>query len=205
MVEIVTKVQAAISYKGGPEVWIPPALLHTTDAGVQFLKVAGSHWSICRIICGKDMERWKTWKNPSMSGSRRLHSLAGQLYEAAANVLRAQDEVFGGAVGPCAGPGAGAGAGEAGRQRDLDLRNLPETLRLSVNCQDVTVLAPKSWRKGDIWVQMDKDMLEAVFDWVAHDCNACYHQSKRGYKRKAAGEESGGGEGAGEETAEPGL
>ena len=52
------------------------------------------------------------------------------------------------------------------------------------------MLAPKSWRKGDIWVQMDKDMLEAVFDWVAHDCDACYHQSKRGYKRKAAGEES---------------
>lgn len=66
MVEIVAQAQARSRTKGGSEVWIPPALLCTTDAGVQYLKVMGNHPSLCRIICASDMERWKAWKNPSL-------------------------------------------------------------------------------------------------------------------------------------------
>ena len=117
------KVQAAISYQGGPEVWMPACLLYCSSAGAQYVKVMATHPSIVRLACGNRMDLWKGWKNPSLAASPRLGSLAGQLFEAAANVLRGQeeDEVFGAAAGGAAG---------GHRKARLDFANLPETLEL---------------------------------------------------------------------------
>ena len=178
MVEIVAKVQAPISYQGGPEVWMPACLLYCSSAGAQYVKVMATHPSIVRLACGNRMDLWKGWKNLSLAASPRLGSLAGQLFEAAANVLRGQeeDEVFGAAAGGAAG---------GHRKARLDFANLPETLELDIGGTMVTVLAPAHRKKADLWVKLDKTMLEAVLDYISVDVEYCLQQGKRGYKRRA--------------------
>ncbi|OLP99575.1 hypothetical protein AK812_SmicGene17865 [Symbiodinium microadriaticum] len=165
MVEIQERV--ALAFAGGRHVPIPPALLVVGSDGSKYLKVRPSHGAICKLICGE--AKCKEAKNPSLAASPALAKLHGQIQKAL-EPDQPGDDIF--------------EAKDCKRKQLSKKADAPETVTISVNGTDVVLLAPKSSKTTDLIVKMEPQMMQAVFDMLAVDCEACFRElPKRAYTR----------------------
>ena len=179
----------AMSYAGGPVVQLPDTLIQEHE-GKKFLKLQCSHPAICRLLCGDKTEQFTSCKNASFAGSPKLQLLRGEVQKALRKAVTPAEVagVFDGGDEPDAKPVASA---EKKKQKMLPF---PATLQVRFESTELCVLTPKSFKCQDVYVLLEKDMLECIFGSFHEDMDYCLAATKRGYskKRKQASEASDG-------------
>ena len=168
----------ALSYAGGDHVPIQPCLLHSATDGSKFLKLRPSHRTICKLVCGKNLDILRGNVNPSIAASAGLQKLKDQLLE----TMRAS-------VGHKSEEAAAAFFEDASssvpkKKKFQKLDDAPETINMVVNEQEVVFLTPSNSKTTDLVVKLEPLMLEAVLDVLAEDVESCFSSgSKRTYRK----------------------
>lgn len=177
MVEITEKVH--LSYKDAKDVPIPRNLLHVADAGERYLKIQGSHPVICKLASGGCIDLFKQCKNCSLSSSTKYGSLKEKLANAVEAACKKEEE------GESKAMFEATSTQSNQKKKKASLQTCPDTLEIDVNTCKVVVLCPMSWKQQDLWVLLEASMLEAVFDFLAEDVEACLkNESKRSYSKR---------------------
>ena len=70
-----------------------------------------------------------------------------------------------------------------GKQMRGLLQKAPAIVKIKVGGTDIPCLVPKSWKSTDIMVQLQADILQAVFDFIMEDIHNVLSQNKRAYKK----------------------
>ena len=177
MVEIIERVH--LSYKDAKEVAIPRNLLHVADGGERYLKIQGSHPVVCKLAAGGHLAVFKQCQNPSLSSSANYALLKEKLANAVQEACNKEQEegekdIF---------EGSTTAANQ--KKRKASLTYCPHTVEIAVNTSQIKVLTPMSFKQQDLWVLLDPQMLEAVFDFLGEDVETCFKSgSKRKYSKK---------------------
>eukprot|EP00438_Fugacium_kawagutii_P008079 Skav207895 [mRNA] locus=scaffold2233:83585:84055:+ [translate_table: standard] len=142
------------------------------SSGVQYLKLAATNYTICKLICGEGQ------KNSSLAGGGKLQELKD---------LRNQKA---GVASEAHGEGQGGDENAGGRVKPLVHK--PDTaVEIEVEGTKVKVLCPsKRIAQSDLMVELDPVQLDAVFTYLAPDCQSM--GSSRSYKRSGKYSKAGG-------------
>ena len=135
------------------------------EAGNDYLKLAATNYSVLKLICGR-----KT-PNASLASSERLQCLKSKrndaLNDVEAPAVSWEDDGTDNAVlQPC------------------KKRKLAHEKVVNINVGEVSVAIlcqQKRTNTSDLLVKLQGNMLQAVFDYVKDDCDAC--KSKRSYQK----------------------
>ena len=178
MVEITERVH--LSYKDAKEVAIPKNLLHVADEGERYLKIQGSHPVVCKLVAGGHLDVFKQCRNPSLSSSANYALLKEKLANAVQEACKKEQEegekdIF---------EGSTTSANQ--KKRKANLFHCPDTLEIAVKTCQVKILTPMSFKQQDLWVQLDPQMLEAVFGFLEEDVETCFKSDKRSYSKKTS-------------------
>ncbi|CAE7364428.1 unnamed protein product, partial [Symbiodinium microadriaticum] len=168
----------ALSYAGGEHVPIPPTLLHSASDGAKFLKLRPSHRTICKLVCGKNLDIFKRNANPSIAGSAALQRLKEQLLETLRASVASKSEEAAAAFFE------DASSNEPRKTKFQKVDDAPETIQMVVNGKEVVFLTPSNAKTTDLVVKLDPVMLQAVLDVLAEDVESCF---STGSKRQFAG------------------
>lgn len=170
----------ALTYKKGPQVWVPPALVLHGENGEKWLKLRASSFAISKLLLGH-LETFKNIKNPSLSASPQIKAIQEKIKAAVVEHKHGGQEegdLFGSEGDGDAGPQS------KDRMRQF-LQDAPPTVAIQLGEHTVHLKTPKSWKESDILVPMDPTSLTIVADYILQDAHGWLDKDtkKRPYVR----------------------
>lgn len=148
-------------------VQIPKALV-VESGGQKFFKLQCTHPAVCKLLCGQNTALFQGSKNPSMAGSSRLQMLKDSVQQALRNAVMPPE--------PAGVFEDEKGAGNPPKKRQKKLPH-PDSLEVDVCGSKVVVLTPQNFKAQDVFVLMDKEMLENVFGFLHKDRFGCQKEA----------------------------
>ena len=176
--------QVLLQYRDGPKVAIPDVLLQEEN-GIQYLKIRPSNFTIAKLVLGH-MENFKKLNNPSLAACPQIPKLNDMVKDAIRAAVKKEmtkdiedldkDELF-------EEPADASEDSITGKQMRSLLQKAPAIVKIKIGDADIPCLVPKSWKSTDIMVQLQADILQAVFDFIMEDIHNVFSQNKRAYKK----------------------
>jgi hypothetical protein len=131
--------------------------------GVQYLKLAATNYTICKLVCGEGQ------KNSSLAGGGKLQELKDLRNQKVGLTPEAADEEQGGDE-------------SASSKRKAGVHKPPTVVEIELDGTKVKVLCPpKRIAQSDLMVQLDPVQLDAVFTFLGPDCQSL--ASTRSYQK----------------------
>lgn len=172
----------ALTYRDGPQVYLPDSLVLHGDDGEKFLKLRASNHIITRLVLGH-MPAYKEVKNPSLAASPQLKAIQEKIKEAVGISVSAME-----AEGPDPFEDEKTESvekDEKGPKKNEykdKLLKAPPKVSVQLGSHAVELKTPKSWKETDILVPLDPASLTKVCDFIMENIDECLTKgNKRSY------------------------
>ena len=172
----------SLTFKDGPQIFIPESLIHEDFAGQRWLKFRPSSATLAKLVLGH-MQDFRKLRNPSLANSPQIRKIQEKIRTAVlgqANENAADGNMFE------EQPGEEGESQEKSKKQVKDiLQKAPATVEISLGSASevVTVKKPNSWKETDIYVPLEDQPLTLVCDYILEDVEACFSEKKREYCR----------------------
>ena len=172
----------ALTYRDGPQVYLPDSLVLHGDDGEKFLKLRASNHIITRLVLGH-MPAYKEVKNPSLAASPQLKAIQEKIKEAVG-------------ISVCAMEAEGPDPFEDEKTESIEknekghkkndckdkLLKAPPKVSVQLGSHAVELKTPKSWKETDILAPLDPASLTKVCDFIMENIDECLTKgNKRSY------------------------
>lgn len=179
----------ALSFKDGPQVFLPESLIHEDSDGKKWLKFRPSSATLAKLLLGH-MPEFKKIRNPSLTASPQVKKLQDKIREAILQQQPAEKQKDGDMFASEPAQERQEGENEAQnqnqekKQREMKqlLLKCPSTLNVSLGGNALVVRTPKSFKETDIVVELKASSLTLLADFILEDIQPCLSE-KREYTR----------------------
>ena len=158
-----------LTYKQGPQVFVPSNLVVIDDKSRKWLKLRSSSPAMAKLVAGH-MAEFKKLKNPSLAASPQLSAIQDKIKAAVLEQEKVDDGNMLGESGTGEQPEANVSYKNQ-RRKWRPALSKAGTVPVKFGSADVELKTPSSW----------KEALTVVCEFIMEDVAACFEEKKRSY------------------------
>ena len=158
-----------LTYKQGPQVFVPSNLVVIDDKSRKWLKLRSSSPAMAKLVAGH-MAEFKKLKNPSLAASPQLSAIQDKIKAAVLEQEKVDDGNMLGESGTGEQPEASVSYKNQ-RRKWRPALSKAGTVPVKFGSADVELKTPSSW----------KEALTVVCEFIMEDVAACFEEKKRSY------------------------
>ena len=164
----------SLTYRDGPAVFIPDALVQQDSNGRKWLRLRPSSPVISKLALGH-LAQFRHLKNPSLAASPQLRIIQEKIRNSVLHFAHSSGEnMFG-------EPEPDSEASNKPREKKGALENAPDIVKVQLGSLEVEFKKPSSWKETDIVVPLCAEALTTVCDFILQDIAPCFQDKKRSY------------------------
>ena len=168
-----------LTYKQGPQVFVPSNLVVIDDKSRKWLKLRSSSPAMAKLVAGH-MAEFKKLKNPSLAASPQLSAIQDKIKAAVLEQEKVDDGNMFGESGTGEQPEASVSYKNQRRKWRPALYTAG-TVPVKFGSADVELKTPSSWKERDIVLPLEAEALTVVCEFIMEDVAASFEEKKRSY------------------------